>query len=120
MINPFDDGDNEERERAVASSDSKYSWTSAQRSRYKNDFRDSEGVDTQSVEELENYAVYKAVETTKTVNNCLKIAEGIREDAAQTLITLHHQGEQIRRTHEEAVNIDYHLTRVWFSCLFVV
>uniref|UniRef100_A0A7C9AXL2 t-SNARE coiled-coil homology domain-containing protein n=1 Tax=Opuntia streptacantha TaxID=393608 RepID=A0A7C9AXL2_OPUST len=111
MINLFDYDDRENREGAVAPSGSKYSSTYAHRSRYKNYFRDLGGVDNQSVEDLENYAVYKAEETTKTVNNCLKIAEGIREDATQTLTTLHHQGEQIRRTHEEAVNIDHHLTR---------
>ncbi|KAI6686352.1 hypothetical protein NL676_032265 [Syzygium grande] len=68
--------------------------------RYKNDFRESGGLENQSVQELENYAVYKAEETTSTVNNCLKIAEDIREDATRTLDMLHQQGEQIRRTHD--------------------
>lgn len=112
MTNPFDDGDDgKDAEKVVTSSNSKYSLTYAQRNRYKNDFRDLGGVDNQTVEELENYASYKAEETTKTVNSCVKIAEGIREDATKTLITLHHQGEQITRTHEEAVNIDYNLSR---------
>lgn len=110
MTNPFDD-DIEDGENAATSSASKFSSTYAQRNKYKNDFRDSGGVDSQSMEELENYAVYKSEETTKTVNNCLKIAEDIREDATKTLVTLHHQGEQIVKTHEEAANIDYDLSR---------
>lgn len=110
MTSPFDD-DIDDRESAVTSSAFKYAFSYAQRNKYKNDFRDSGGVDNQSMEELENYAVYKAEDTTKTVNSCLKIAEGIRDDATKTLITLHQQGEQITRTHDEAVNIDYDLSR---------
>lgn len=85
------------------------------RSKYKNDFRDSGGYENQSVQELENYAVYKSEETTKTVNNCLKIAEDIREDASKTLVQLHHQGEQINRTHMVATEIDHDLSRVRVS-----
>uniref|UniRef100_A0A7N0T1K5 t-SNARE coiled-coil homology domain-containing protein n=1 Tax=Kalanchoe fedtschenkoi TaxID=63787 RepID=A0A7N0T1K5_KALFE len=88
-----------------------YSVTSSARSKYKNDFRDSGGYENQSVQELESYAVYKSEETTKTVNNCLKIAEDIREDAAKTLVQLHHQGEQINRTHMVATEIDHDLSR---------
>ncbi|CAN6805571.1 unnamed protein product, partial [Brassica oleracea] len=44
----------------------------AKRSRYRNGFRDSGGVENQSVQELESYAVYKSRETTKTVQGCLK------------------------------------------------
>ncbi|KAK9669175.1 hypothetical protein RND81_13G113700 [Saponaria officinalis] len=109
--NPFDDAVDGSRDREMTSSASKFTYSYAQRNKYKNDFRDSGGVDNQSVEELENYAVYRSEETTKTVNSCLKIAEGIREDATNTLLTLHQQGEQITRTHEEAVNIDYDLSR---------
>ncbi|KAL7098981.1 hypothetical protein ACP275_09G053300 [Erythranthe tilingii] len=61
--------------------------------------------------ELEEYAVSKAEETTKTVNNCLKIAEDIREDASRTLVNLHQQGEQITRTHMVAADMDRDLTR---------
>ncbi|XP_034704148.1 putative SNAP25 homologous protein SNAP30 [Vitis riparia] len=78
---------------------------------YKNDFRDSGGLENQSVQELENYAAYKAKETTKTVNNCLKIAEDIREDATNTLATLHQQGEQITRTHMMAADMDKDLSK---------
>lgn len=95
--NPFDDDD--------------ITGTSA-RNKYKNDFRDYGGLDNQSVQELENYAVYKAEETTKAVNGCLKIAEEIRDDATKTLVTLHHQGDQITRTHYTAANIDHDLSRV--------
>ncbi|RVW31683.1 SNAP25-likeous protein SNAP33 [Vitis vinifera] len=75
------------------------------------------GIENQSVQELENYAVYKAEENTKMVNNCLKIAEDIREDATKTLVTLHQQGQQITRTHMNAADIDHDLSRVW---LFLV
>lgn len=89
----------------------------AAKNRYKNDFRDSGGMENQSVQELENYAAYKAEETTKSVNSCLKIAEDIRDDASNTLVTLHHQGEQITRTHNTAANIDQDLSRV---CLLTI
>ncbi|CAI0560165.1 unnamed protein product [Linum tenue] len=79
--------------------------------KFKNDFRDSGGIENQSVQELEDYAVYKAEETTKAVNGCLKIAEDIREDASKTLITLHQQGEQITRSHNVAVELDNDLSR---------
>ncbi|RRT76334.1 hypothetical protein B296_00004588 [Ensete ventricosum] len=84
----------------------------AARNRYKNDFRDDGGLENQSVQELENYAAHKAEETTQKVNDCLKIAEVIREDASNTLVMLHQQGEQITRTHETAVSIDQDLSRV--------
>ncbi|KAF5182464.1 Snap25-like protein [Thalictrum thalictroides] len=101
-INDF--SDNEGR---GASSTNNY----ASRNNYKNDFRDSGGLENQSVQELENYAVYKAEDTTNTVNSCLRIAEDIRDDASKTLVTLHQQGEQITRTHNTAVNIDQDLSR---------
>ncbi|PQP91606.1 uncharacterized protein Pyn_30532 [Prunus yedoensis var. nudiflora] len=69
------------------------------------------GIENQSVQELEKYAVYKAEETTQSVNNCLRIAENIREDATKTLDMLHAQGEQITRTHMAAVDIDKDLSR---------
>ncbi|XP_022878706.1 putative SNAP25 homologous protein SNAP30 [Olea europaea var. sylvestris] len=68
-------------------------------------------LETMSVQELESYAVKQAEETTKSVNNCVKIAEDIRQDATRTLDTLHHQGEQIHRTHEMAVDMDHDLSR---------
>lgn len=86
---------------------------SAARNRYKNDFRDSGGIENQSVQELENYAVYKAEETTSKLNGCLRIAEEIREDGTKTLVTLHQQGEQITRTHQTAADIEHDLSRVY-------
>ncbi|KAL2923612.1 putative SNAP25 homologous protein SNAP30 [Bienertia sinuspersici] len=71
----------------------------------------TEDLENRSTQELETYAVNKAEETTKSVNNCLKIAEDIREDASNTLETLHQQGEQIHRTHQMAVNIDQDLSK---------
>ncbi|KAJ8445517.1 hypothetical protein Cgig2_031330 [Carnegiea gigantea] len=85
--------------------------TRAEKKKYENGFRDSGGLENQSVQELEKYAAYKAEETTSAVNNCLKIAEDIREDASKTLETLHAQGEQIHRTHQMAANMDHDLSR---------
>ncbi|CAN1137958.1 SNAP25 homologous protein SNAP33 [Linum perenne] len=104
--NPFDD-----HEGKRTSSPSLYPAASSARNKYKNDFRDSGGIENQSVQELEDYAVYKAEETTKAVNGCLKIAEDIREDATKTLITLHHQGEQITKSHNVAVELENDLSR---------
>ncbi|GAB4845417.1 SNAP25 ous protein snap33 [Ancistrocladus abbreviatus] len=106
--NPFDDDYGEIRE---TSSASKYTFSYAQRNKYKIDFRDAGGLQNQSVQELENYAVYKSEETTKTVNNLLKIGMEMRDDATKTLITLHQQGEQITRTHQAAADIDLDLSR---------
>lgn len=88
-----------------------YKLSYASRNRYKNDFVDSGGIESQDVQELEHYAAYKAEETTKTVNTALKIAENIREDATKTMITLHQQGEQITRTHMTAADIEQDLSR---------
>ncbi|OIV99980.1 hypothetical protein TanjilG_26318 [Lupinus angustifolius] len=104
--NPFDHIDANK-----SASSSSYVLRSAGRNRYKNDFRVSGGLENQSVQELEDYAVNKAEETTESVNNCLKIAERIREDATQTLNTLHQQGEQITRTHYAAADINQDLSR---------
>ncbi|XP_015067388.1 SNAP25 homologous protein SNAP33-like [Solanum pennellii] len=105
--NPFDDDDDDIKR----THSSAYSVTSTERNKYKNEFRDSGGFENQTVQELENYAVHKAEETTKSVNNCLRIAEDIRQDATKTVITLHQQGEQITRTHLTAADIDHDLSR---------
>ncbi|OIT02873.1 PREDICTED: SNAP25 homologous protein SNAP33-like [Nicotiana attenuata] len=102
--NPFDDEE-------IKETPSRAYSTSTARNKYKNYFRESGGFENQTVEELEDYAVYKAEETTKSVNGCLKIAEEMREDATKTLITLHQQGEQITRTHMTAADIDHDLSR---------
>ncbi|KAJ7953894.1 SNAP25-likeous protein SNAP33 [Quillaja saponaria] len=87
------------------------SSSSAPRDRYKNNFCDSGGLENRSVQELENYAAYKSEDTTKSVNNCLKIAENIREDASRTLDMLHQQGQQITRTHVMAVETEKDLSK---------
>ncbi|KAJ8563193.1 hypothetical protein K7X08_031645 [Anisodus acutangulus] len=102
--NPFDDDE-------IKETPSRAYSTSTARNKYKNDFQESGGFENQTVEELENYADYRAEETTKSVNSCLKIAEDMRQDATKTLITLHQQGEQITRTHMTAADIDYDLSR---------
>ncbi|KAM7256068.1 hypothetical protein ACFE04_011809 [Oxalis oulophora] len=106
--NPFDDNNNTNE---IIKGGSSYSRTSAAKNRYRNDFRDSGGVENQSVQELEDYAHYKAEETTKAVNGCLKIAVDMREDATKTLVMLHQQGEQITRTHHVAADMDHDLSR---------
>lgn len=103
--NYFDDDDDDDWGRKPSS-------RAASKDGYKNGFRDSGGLENQSVQELENYAVYKSEETTKSVNNCLRIAEDIREDASRTLDMLHQQGEQITRTHEMVVDTEKDLSRV--------
>uniref|UniRef100_A0A0E0KAF7 t-SNARE coiled-coil homology domain-containing protein n=1 Tax=Oryza punctata TaxID=4537 RepID=A0A0E0KAF7_ORYPU len=64
----------------------------------------------QSMQELEDYAVDKAEETSRKVNDCVRAAEAIREDATKTLVTLHRQGEQITRTHRVAADIEHDLS----------
>ncbi|KAI3816641.1 hypothetical protein L1987_16344 [Smallanthus sonchifolius] len=68
-------------------------------------------LDNMSTQELETYAVDQAEETTKSVQNCLKIAEDIRDDANKTLDTLHAQGDQIHRTHEKTAEMEKDLSR---------
>ncbi|KAG2600358.1 SNAP25 homologous protein SNAP33-like [Panicum virgatum] len=80
-------------------------------SHYRNDFRDAGGLESQSVQELEGYAAYKAEETTSRVQGCVRIAEEMRDTASKTLVTVHQQGQQIHRTHMMAVDIDQDLSR---------
>lgn len=75
---------------------------------------DSEEFVNQAVLDLEKHAVKKSQETTSTLKNCLRVAEDTMGIGAQTLISLHEQGVQIERTHEKAVHIDQHLSRVCF------
>jgi hypothetical protein len=112
--NPFDsDSDSEDfTSKAAKNSSTTYKAPADAKKRYKDGFRDSGGLENQSVQELENYAAYKAEETTDALSGCLRIAEDIKQDASDTLITLHKQGEQISRTHEKAVEIDQDLTKV--------
>ncbi|XP_074579066.1 SNAP25 homologous protein SNAP32-like [Curcuma longa] len=110
---PFDsvtdfEADRSSKPTTAASSSLGFSVTKA---RYKNDFRDSGGIENQSVQELENYAVYKAEETTNSLNGCLRIAEEMREDASNTLVKLHQQGQQITKTHQTVADIEHDLSR---------
>ncbi|KAI9111522.1 hypothetical protein K1719_017212 [Acacia pycnantha] len=112
--NPFDDDDEEEDYwgRGPSSTSSSSHSSSAAKYRYKtNSGNHGGGLENQSVEELENYAVNKAEETTKGVRNCLKVAEDIREEATNTLEMLHQQGEQITRTHNMIVDTEKDLTK---------
>ncbi|KAG4402048.1 hypothetical protein AAZX31_02G109600 [Glycine max] len=103
--NYFDDDDDDWGRKPSSSTASK------DKDRYKNGFSNSGGLENQSVQELENYAVYKSEETTNSVNNCLRIAEDIRGDATRTLDMLHQQGEQITRTHNMVVDTEKDLSR---------
>ncbi|XP_047069877.1 SNAP25 homologous protein SNAP33-like [Lolium rigidum] len=109
--NPFDSESDSEFTSRPAKASSSYSVDPGAKSRYKNGFHDSRGFENQSVQELESYAAHKAEETTQRVNDCLRLAENIKENVTTTLITLHRQGEQINRTHETAANIDQDLSR---------
>lgn len=103
---PAPDRGHSERDLLLGHRDCSGSSTQA---RYK-DFKENGGYENRTVEELEQYAVYKSKDTTATFNNSMKVAEEIREDAAKTLTDLHHQGEQIRQTHNVALNIDHDLS----------
>ncbi|KAH0939534.1 hypothetical protein HID58_006995, partial [Brassica napus] len=70
---------------------------------FKNHFRESGGVENQTVQELESYAVYKSEETTKTVPGISSARDKISLSSKQ--------GEKITRTHHKAVDIDHDLTR---------
>lgn len=82
------------------------------RNQNKNSSNGKKDLDSMSVQELEDYAVDQAKQTTKSVDNCLKIAEDIKQDATRTLDMLHEQGEQINRTHMMAVDMDRDLSKV--------
>ena len=110
--NPFDSDSDSEFTSRPAKASSPNSVDPGAKIRYKNGFHDSGGFENQSVQELESYAACKAEETTRKVNDCLRLAENIKEDVTNTLITLHRQGEQINRTHDTAANIDQDLSRV--------
>ncbi|KAG2241364.1 hypothetical protein Bca52824_096652 [Brassica carinata] len=85
-FNPFDDEEEEVVEKRLKPS-------------FKNHFRDSE------------LRCVQVEETTKTVQGCLKVAQGIRSDATRTLVMLNEQGEKITRTHQKALDIDHDLSR---------
>jgi synaptosomal-associated protein 25 len=102
---PFGAGD------GLSSSSSSYAAPPVSR-HYRNDFRDAGGLESQSVQDLEGYAAYKAEDTTRRTQGCLKIAEEMRDTASSTLVSVHQQGQQIRRTHMMALDIDQGLSRV--------
>lgn len=85
--------------------------SSKTKNKNKGSYSDSEDFDNMSMQQLEGYAVNKAEETTNSVNNCMKIAENIRDDATRTMDTLYQQGEQIHRTHMIATDIDKDLSK---------
>ncbi|XP_009777545.1 putative SNAP25 homologous protein SNAP30 [Nicotiana tabacum] len=94
----------------VTPDDDDFGTSSSSGTRNKNKSK-TQDFDNMSMQELEGYAVNQAKETTSSVNNCLKIAEDIRQDGAKTLDTLHKQGEQIHRTHMMAVDMDRDLSK---------
>jgi synaptosomal-associated protein 25 len=76
------------------------------RSWYRNDFHHSSCVKGQLVQDLEVFTVYKAEETMQWVDECLRVTEETRQTTCRTLVTVHQQGQQIRRTHAMALDID--------------
>ncbi|MCO5587732.1 hypothetical protein L7F22_041684 [Adiantum nelumboides] len=80
------------------------------RTRYEDYQFQGADLEQRSVQELEGYALQKSEDTTSRIQNCLKVAEEIKGDATHTIVSLHHQGEQLRRTHEVAHDIDQSLT----------
>ncbi|KAL5987658.1 Helical region found in SNARE [Asimina triloba] len=125
-VDPFDsDSDSELRPTSkpartpsvpVPGKDNESREGAASKKKCKNGVQDSDKFENMTVQELENYAVNKAEETTRAVHGCLKIAEDIKEDATNTLITLHQQGEQITGTHAAAANIDHDLSMATDIC----
>jgi synaptosomal-associated protein 25 len=124
--NPFDSDDVKPQQQRQAraspvprpagdhfSSSTSSSYATAPVSRhYRNDFRDAGGLEAQSVQDLEGYAAYRAEEATRRTQGCLKIAEEMRDTASNTLVTVHQQGQQVRRTHMMAIDIDQDLSSV--------
>lgn len=104
---PFDDDEDDFGKEA--SSSIPYS----SRNKQNNNFQCRIDLESMSIQELDSCAVNKAEETTNSVNNCLRIAEDIRQDGVRTLETLHRQGEQIHRTHMMVVDVDRDLSRVY-------
>ena len=93
-------------------------------SSYEDDEAPTEEYVNQAVQDLERHAVKKSQETTSTLKNALRVANDTMGVGVETLVTLHDQGIQIERTHERAVDLDQHLSRVciwesvssWFCC----
>lgn len=103
--NPFDSDDEADQKKTIGRRTASEPNLNEGKKKSKGD------LDSMSVQELEDYAVDQAQETTKSVNNCLKIAEDIRGDASRTLETLHAQGEQIHRTHVMAADMEKDLSK---------
>jgi synaptosomal-associated protein 25 len=64
------------------------------------------------LQEQEAAMLRVAEKTTADARRVLKIAEDTREIGVNTLVNLHMQGEQIRRTHHTAVQVDQELSKV--------
>ncbi|KAK4775286.1 hypothetical protein SAY86_010221 [Trapa natans] len=105
--NPFDHQETKGSSSSLLQNELSY----ARRNRYKNDFCGSGGFENRSIQELENYAVYKAKETTRDANNCVKIAEEIKDTATKTLTKLQEQGDQITQAHMTVAYIDHYLNK---------
>lgn len=115
--NPFDDSDDESDAKPTRNAAKRTSSEPGQLKQQANG--DPDALENKSVQELEQYAVNKAQETTTSVNNCLRIAENIREDATKTLDMLHQQGDQIHRTHVMAADMDKDLSKVCVVLFFI-
>ena len=74
--------------------------------------RSSKPVQEMNKQELETEAVSRNSEVTDATLNLRRLTEQTKDVAGQTLVTLNEQGEQIRRIHEKAVNLDQELEKV--------
>lgn len=61
--------------------------------------------------ELEQLVVKKSKEVTSDLRRALKVSEDTKNIGAQTLVTLHEQGEQLVRAHEKVVQMDQELSK---------
>ncbi|XP_024545149.1 SNAP25 homologous protein SNAP33 [Selaginella moellendorffii] len=72
--------------------------------------RDLDG-DDEDLQELQQQALGTSQETTSAIQSCLRVAEDMRHEATQTIVQLHEQGQQIRRTHESALVLEQELNK---------
>ncbi|KAI3882419.1 hypothetical protein MKX03_001920 [Papaver bracteatum] len=116
--NPFDDDDGRKP------SSSSHTANMGGRNSYRNDFSDFENQSSNPFDDDDGRKPFSSSHTSNLggrnsyqndfsdssgFDNCLKIAEDIREDASEILGTLHQQGEQITRTHGMYPDFDQNL-----------
>lgn len=71
----------------------------------------------ESWDKLECVAVHESAETTRGIMKCLRLAENINSEVANSLNTLYQQGGQTQSAHEHTLDIDHNLSAVQCSSL---